>query len=897
MGMLIGGAGAAAGQSSSRLPDHGAERPRVTAVRLQAPVTVDGVLDEAVWTTAPAATGFRQFQPREGEPATERTEVRFAYDDRALYVGARMHDALGPRGVRTRLARRDGINGEGDYLQLVFDTFHDHAGRTVFIVNPSGVRADAGQAAPGADPAWDPVWRAATRIDSAGWTAEIRIPFDQLRFAADSAPTWGLQVWRNVERLGEEDMWAFWSPQETGGPPRFGHLDGLRPHPRAVAMEATPYLLSRATRAAPTQPGSPFQDPSRAEVRAGADLRMLLGSSLTLSATLNPDFGQVEQDPAVVNLSAFESYFDEKRPFFVDGSGLLFFGGLECYTCGGTPGMNVFYSRRIGRAPQGPVPARFTYAEVPANARLLGAAKLTGRTPGGWQLGFLEAVTGREVARVQDAATGERGTWPVEPLTSYLLGRVKRTTRGGRATWGLMATSVDRRMSGDDRVLAPVLSAHARSLGADWSIATADQGYRLTGTFVLSSVTGDSQAVARLQRSSARYFQRPDRRGGGNGLFSDEYDPSATGLRGYGGFLRASRDRGLWRWEAVVNYRSPGFEVNDIAFLQRADYLWMGGNVVREQNRPGKWFRSLELLAGAHQQLDFDGDRTDARIHAYGEAQLRNFWWVSLLVSHRPATLDDRLTRGGALVRKSHSWGGELSVSTDSRAALAFTLEPAYRRWADGSETRVLSATARWRPAANVELRIGPDYSSVDDQGQYVTQFDDPADAVFFGRRAVFAAMEQRTLSVSARANWTFTPALSLELFAQPFVSTGRYRRFQEYLRPRSGVRVAFDSAQLAVTARDAAGRPAAYRLDPDRDPATPGFAFASPDFSVRSLRGNAVLRWEYRPGSTLFLVWQQERGGPGIPGEFLLSRDLGDVFRERPDNVFVVKATWWMGR
>ncbi|MBV9109871.1 MAG: carbohydrate binding family 9 domain-containing protein, partial [Gemmatimonadetes bacterium] len=479
----------AEGQSASNLQDHLAERPRVEAVRLDAAINLDGVLDEAVWRDAPAATGFRQYQPREGEPASERTEVRFAYDDRALYVGARMYDSLGARGVRTRLVRRDQINGEGDYLQIVFDTFHDHAGRTVFIVNPSGVREDAGQASPGADPAWDPVWQAATRIDSAGWTAEIRIPFDQLRFGRDSAQTWGLQVWRNVDRLGEEDMWAFWSPQESGGPPRFGHLDGLRLHPRAVAMEVTPYLLSRASRIAPTQPGSPFQDPSRVDVRAGADLRMLLGSSLTLSATLNPDFGQVEQDPAVVNLSAFESYFAEKRPFFVEGSGLLFFGGFECWACGGAAGMNVFYSRRIGRAPQGPVPTRFEYAEVPANARLLGAAKLTGRTRGGWQLGFLEAVTSREAARVEDVDTGERGIWPVEPLTNYFLGRVKRTTRGGRATWGVMATSVARRMSGGDSVLAPVLSAHAESLGADWSVATPDQAYRVIGTFVLSNVT------------------------------------------------------------------------------------------------------------------------------------------------------------------------------------------------------------------------------------------------------------------------------------------------------------------------------------------------------------------------------------------------------------------------
>jgi hypothetical protein len=868
----------------------------VTAVRLQAPVSVDGVLDEPAWAAAPAATDFRQYRPREGAPATERTEVRFAYDDRALYVGARMYDSQAPRGIHTRLVRRDQVDGEGDYLQLVFDTFHDHAGRTVFVVNPSGVREDAGQAAPDADPAWDPVWRAATRIDSLGWTAEIRIPLDQLRFGRDSVQTWGLQVWRHLDRLGEEEMWSFYSPRDAGGPPRFGHLDGLRLHPRAVAVEATPYLLARASRVAPTQPGSPFQAPGRYEARAGADLRMLLGSSLTLTATLNPDFGQVEQDPAVVNLSAFESWFAEKRPFFVEGSGLLSFGGFECFACGGTAGMNVFYSRRIGRAPQGPVPARFEYAEVPANARLLGAAKLTGRTPGGWQLGVLEAVTARAAARVEDVDTGERGTWPVEPLTNYFLGRVKRATRGGRATWGVIATSVVRRLSGGDSVLAPVLSARAASLGVDGSIATPDREYRLTGNLVLSGVAGDSRAIVRLQRSSARYFQRPDRRGGGNGLFSGRYDPSATALRGFGGYLRASKDQGSWRGEALVNVRSPGFEVNDIAFLQRADYVFMAANVQRMQTRPAGWFRSLELTGGALQQVNFDGDRTEARVHLYGEAELRNLWGASLLLSWHPATLDDRLTRGGALVRKSASLGFEASVSTDTRGRTAFTLNAADRRWGDGSETRVLSASARWRPAANVELRLGPGYSSVTDQGQYVTQFADPSDVVFFGRRAVFAAMAQRTLSVSARASWTFTPALSLELFAQPFVSTGRYRRFQEYLRPRSGVRVPFDSAQLAVTARDAAGRPLAYRLDPDRDPATPAFGFASPDFSVRSLRGNAVLRWEYRPGSTLFVVWQQERGGPGTPGEFALPRDLTEVFRRRPDNVFVVKATWWIG-
>ncbi|HEX8243911.1 MAG TPA: DUF5916 domain-containing protein, partial [Longimicrobium sp.] len=450
---------------------------------------------------------------------------------------------------------------------------------------------------------------------------------------------------------------------------------------------------------------------------------------------------------------------------------------------------------------------------------------------------------------------------------------------------------------GGDGVLAPVLSRHAESLGADWSLTSAGQTYRLIGTFVLSNVSGDSQAIARLQRSSARYFQRPDRGGGANGLFSDRYDTSATGLRGFGGYLRASRDQGLWQWEAMVNYRSPGFEVNDIAFLQRADYVWMAANLARQQTRPGRWYRTLGLIWGAQQQYNFSGDRTDLEFHARAEAQFRNYWRATLLTWYRPAVLDDAMTRGGAAVRRAWNWVLLPKLSTDPRARAALTLRPGYRRWGDASEMWSLSATARWRPATNVELQLGPSFTAMTDRGQYVVQFADPSATAFFGRRAVFGAMQQRTLSISTRVGWTFTPALSLELYAQPFVSTGRFSDFQEYVRPRSGRRALFDSAQIAVSARDEAGRPLRYRLDPDRDPSTADFEFGNPDFSLRSLRGNAVLRWEYHPGSTLFFVWQQERSGDGLPGDFDLGRDVGGVFRQRPDNVFVVKASYWIGR
>ncbi|HEX8691887.1 MAG TPA: DUF5916 domain-containing protein [Longimicrobium sp.] len=876
-------------------PDEHAGRPRAVAVETAAPITLDGALDEAAWSGGVPATGFRQQEPDEGRPATQETEVRFAYDARALYVGARMYDSLGARGVRTRLVRRDQV-AEADRLQLVFDTYHDHAGRTVFTVNPSGVKGDAGQASPGADPSWDPVWDYVARVDSLGWTAEIRIPWSQLRFGRDTAQLWGMQVWRWVERLGETTMWAFWGRREAGGPHRFGHLEGIVVRDRPRGVELVPYVLARASDVTPTEPGSPFQAERRYGARTGADARLLLGSSFTLSVTVNPDFGQVEQDPAVVNLSAFESYFAEKRPFFVEESGLLFFGGFSCFTCSNASGMNVFYSRRIGRAPQGAVQGDYRFREVPRATRLLGAARLTGRAPGGWQVALLEAVTAREAALVQDTL-GVRGEVAVEPLTSYWLGRVRRTTGGGRFTWGAMATSVLRRFGEDDGPLRAQLPAHAEALGFDWTLATRGNGYSLMGNFVLSSVAGDSLAIARLQRSSARYFQRPDRRGGGGGVFPDEYDTSAEALRGFGGYLRASRDQGAWRWEAMVNYRSPGFEVNDLAFLTRADYVWMAANLQHRWTRPGSWYRGATWVGGGQQQYNFDGDRTDLQLHSNASAQLRNYWTVSLYGHYRPSVIDDRMTRGGAAVRRAWSWYVSPEVSTDPRRAVVLEVNPVRARWGDRSSYWRMTASLRWKPAAGAELAFAPSFSAMNDMGQYVEQFQDPSASAFYGRRAVFAEMRQRTLSLGTRLNWTFTPELTLELFAQPFVSAGSYTGFQEYVRPRSGARAYFDTLQVRVAARDSGGRPARYRLDPDRDPATADFDFADPDFRVRSLRGSAVLRWEYRPGSTLFFVWQQERSGTDGVGDFDARRDLGEIFRRHADNVFVVKATYWLGR
>ncbi|HYR08203.1 MAG TPA: DUF5916 domain-containing protein, partial [Longimicrobium sp.] len=422
------------------------------------------------------------------------------------------------------------------------------------------------------------------------------------------------------------------------------------------------------------------------------------------------------------------------------------------------------------------------------------------------------------------------------------------------------------------------------------------QMYRLMGNVAVSNVSGDSLAIARVQRSSARYFHRPDRESGSNGFFSDAYDTGATWLRGFGGYARLSKDSGPWLWETSVNYRSPGFEVNDMAFLSTADYVWMHANVVRQFTTPGSWYRNIWLSAGGQQQLNFDGDRNDLQFHQYSEVTFPNYWNVGLYAHVRPEVFADRTTRGGPTVRRPSSWFVSPSFSTDGRKKLVFSINPGFGGTSIGERFFEGGASVRYKPSTNVQLSFGPSYNYGRNETQYVTQFADPTATDFFGRRVVFAELEQHVLSLDTRVNWTFSPTLTLELFAQPFVATGDYSDYKEFVRPRSADTRAFTPQELGVVEFDG-DRPVRFRLDTDGNPAVDqGFRFFNNNFNVQSLRGNAVLRWEYRPGSTLFFVWQQNRSGFEPFGDFALSRDTGAIFDSRPDNVFVIKATYWLG-
>ncbi len=862
--------------------------PEVRAIPVQGTIRLDGKLDEPIWQAAPVATGLRQSQPNEGQPATQRTEVRFVYDDAAIYVGARMFDDSGAAGVRTRLVRRD-ADLNSDYLEVIFDTYHDHIGRLFFTVNPSGVRQDANGLGGGGDPSWDPVWEVQTSIDSLGWTAEMRIPFSQLRYPSTAdEQTWGLQIWRQENRLNELSQWAFWLRNETGGPSRFGHLTGLVIRHPPGRGEVRPYVVGRSSNV-PGNTADPFFDPHALDGRVGADATLRVTSNLTLNATVNPDFGQVEVDPAVVNLSAFETFFDEKRPFFVEGAGYFGLGGLSCFFCSNVSSLSMLSTRRIGRPPQiSPFRAgqSVDFADMPENSKILGAAKLTGRTPSGWSIGALDALTQRERAPVQ-FSDATRGAFTVEPFTNYFAGRVAKDLRGGATQVKAMATSVYRDLS--DPYVALRLSQHAEAFGVSTDSWWMQRHYHLMAQLAGTEVVGDTGAIRRIQTSSAHYFQRPDR--------DTPFDPTRTALRGIGGYVRLAREAGDWLWEASTNFRSPAFNNNDITFFSRADYWWSSGNLFRQWTKPSKWYRSAYLIGGGQQQYNFDGDLTDRQVQGFAQMQTLSYWWLTAFYIRRFDVFDDRLTRGGPVVKRPgmHYWS--VGVQSDSRKKVVANLNGDYTCDRDGACGNDLRVSLNLHPRSNVSVSLGPSFNHGNTGFQFVSSYPDANATTFYGQRYVFGHLEQNQVSMDTRLNVTFSPALTLELYMQPLIAAGNFSGYNEFAAPRSRRRLVYgrDMGTVAVTP-DPGGGPATITVDADGPGPDSTFSFSDPSFTFRSLRGNAVLRWEYRPGSTLFLVWTRSGSSSLTRGQIDFNSDASALFQGASDNIFLIKVNYWLG-
>ncbi len=873
-------------------------RPVARAAARQDAVTIDGRLDEAAWRAAEPITELHQSSPDEGKAPTERTELRILYDASAIYVAARMFDSQGPSAVRKQLVRRDQLldDDASDKISLVLDPYLDRTTRVWFELNPLGVKGDHFNG----DESYDPVWEGATTIDSLGWTAEFRIPLSQLRFPRDSMQTWGLQVWRTLARRNEFDMWAFWRRNESGGPGYFGTITGLALSQQPKQLELMPYVVTKSSFALPTA-GDPFRSKQEMTGRVGGDLKYNITSNLTLDATVNPDFGQVEVDPAVVNLSDFETTFQEKRPFFVANSSAFSFGNFNCFFCSNASSLNVFYSRRIGRAPQlgGLVRSQSSYADIPDASTILGAGKITGRTKNGLSIAVLEALTNRVNARyvtsnAPSAPTFER---EAEPMTNYLIGRVRKDLRRGDTRIGMITTMTNRFMN--DSAELSRLRGRANTVGADISHFWSGRKFSFMGQVAVTDVGGDTAAMRRTQLSSSHYFQRPGRTETSDGVFDISYDPKRTSLRGYGFYGRLAKESGNWLFETAQNWRSPGFEVNDMGTLNRTDYKWMQASVLRQWTTPGGWYRDAAAIVAGQQSFNYEGDRIDLQGSVWGRATLHNYMSASAFVIRRPAAYDGLMTRGGVIQRTPGYDFYSTNVNGDSRKRVSWDFGGNYRRniedtgWGgDGYGGLVI------KPRENLRLSFGPSYGRSVDQKMFVTTVTDTTAKAFGGQRNVFAKLVQHSLSMNTRINATFTPTLTLELFAQPFLASGEYDGLKQFVAPRTNSVVEYGKGlgTLKTTRDTTTNRVLSYQVDPDSSGPATSFSVNNPDFNIRSLRGTAVLRWEYRPGSTVFFVWTQQRSGSEPYGDFDFNRDKSALFRDRPVNVFQVKASYWLG-
>ncbi|OLD60154.1 MAG: hypothetical protein AUF60_02305 [Gemmatimonadetes bacterium 13_1_20CM_69_28] len=876
----------------ARVPDVAAS---VTAARVApaARPVLDGRLDDPAWTLATPVGGLMQRDPQEGAPATERVDVRILYDAEALYIGARLFDSS-PQAIIRRLGRRDATT-HSDEFRVLLDSYHDRRTAFEFIVNAAGVKRDVllGDDGGYSDDSWDAVWEAATTVDSLGWTVEMRIPLSQLRFSGASAQVWGVRFERWIQRKNELDMLPLVRKTESGVASRFADLQGLEDLPAPKRVEVLPYVVGRGHYDTPDSPSDPFDRGSAYRGGVGADLKYGVTSNLTLDATVNPDFGQVDLDPAFVNLTAFEVKLEEKRPFFVEGGNIFGFAGNGSGLAKLSDRPQYFYSRRIGQPPQGSVTADGQFSDVPTNSTILGAAKLSGKRASGWSIGILDALTAREWATVADTTTNLRHRDEVEPVTNYFVGRLKRDLRHGNTTLGLVATAVNRDL---DTPALDMLGKAAYTGGVDLFHRWGHHTYTLAASLGGSYLRGDTLALQQAQHSSSRYYQRPDAR-----RFS--YDPHRTSLAGVTGDVFLNRVGGPWNWSVAGEFVSPGFEVNDLGFQERVDRISAEVKGRRRWSRPGKVFLHAVTELSLDRSWNYDGDAIQRKLGLYAFGQFRNFWIGEVTARYSGAAIDDRLTRGGPLARTPPSWYLSADGYTDDRKKVSAYAFAAVTRDTAGGWSLDLLPKLTLRPSSAVSLSLAPGYFTGRFAAQYVTQVSDPTATGTLGARYVFAELIEHQVSATLHVNATFSPTLSFQLYAQPFTFTGAYRGFKELQARKT---FAFNTYGRdngsTVTPGDpavcgGAGPAQCSGVDPDGPGPAPEFALYNPDFRTRSLSVKAVWRWEYRPGSTIFFAWTHSRSGYfPYDATFDVARDLGrELLHDRPTNVLLVKFNYWL--
>ena len=808
-----------------------------TAMRASAPPQIDGLSTDAIWSQAIAVDRFRQFDPQEDVEPALKTEARFAFDDRNLYVLVRAFDSS-PDSIMALLSRRD-ERTQSDYIRVIIDSYHDRRTGYQFMVNPAGVKRDLYlYNDTNEDISWDAVWDVKTSVDSLGWVAEFRIPLSQLRYPRQETHTFGVAVHREVARTNERSSWPVWRRSQTGLASQLGEVQGITGISSPRRLEVMPYSVQSNSSVERT---GDFGRTQRGSM--GADIKYGLSSNLTLDAAINPDFGQVEADPSVLNLSAFEQFFGEQRPFFLEGAGTFRFDQQCFFEC-------MFYSRRIGRAPQLGFRSD-DFSAVPTASTILGAAKVTGRLGSGLSLGILNAMTDRETV-------GE--DLVVEPRTNYFVTRLNQDLRGGRSRIGMMFTAVTREL---DETTDDFLRSAAYSGGIDARHRFGGGGnYQVSGSVSGSLVRGSQEAIAATQRSSLRYYQRP-----GDDL---EYDPTRTELAGHAlSFSLNKLGGGITRFSSGGLYRSAGLEMNDAGFMTNVNSMQWNNWFALVFQQPKWFYRRLQLNVNQWSSFFTDGTNTGVGGNFNVNTDFKNMWFAFFGIGGERPSFCGTCLRGGPLLREDANlniWGG---VTGDNRRSIVPALHVStFFRDGGRSHSIMVMPSVNLRVASRFSGMLALNYNDNVDDRQPIGNFGAAGNDT---THYTVGRLDQRTVSLTTRLNFTASPTLSLQYYGAPFVSVGAYSDWREVTAPRHQ---SYDARYVPYTQRG----------DADQN-----------DFNFKQFRSNLVMRWEYRPGSTLFMVWGQGREQSDIDrGTFSGSRDYRNLFRAHPANTFLIKASYW---
>lgn len=837
-------------------------------------ITLDGIPDETAWDKVQWAGDFTVWQPNEGEKPNQETRFKIMYDDKFLYVAYDCKDNE-PHLIEPRMGRRDEF--PGDWMEINIDSYHDLRTAFSFTLSASGVRNDefVSQNGDNWDESFNPIWYAKTHINDGGWTAEVKIPFSQLRYDGDMEQrVWGIQVMRRLFRKEERSTWQY-IPRKAGvWVSEFGELHGLRNVPPQRQVEIQPYVLGKSENY-PSEKGNPFADGTDNALSAGLDAKVAVTSDLILDLTINPDFGQVEADPSQVRLDGFQNFFQERRPFFVESRN-IFEQNL---------GNNLlFYSRRIGSSPQGyPDLSDDEYTDVPDNASILGAAKFSGKTKKGWSIGILESVTQRENATID--LNGERREELVEPFTNYFVGRVQKDINEGETVIGGILTGVNREDGLED-----ILHRSANTGGIDFQHYWKDRTWSVVAKGIFSHVEGTPEAIHQTQTSISHLFQRPDA-----GYI--EVDSARTSLTGTGGRFYVEKTGGkqsekgaILKFRVGGNFRSPELELNDIGFMQSADqinqFVWVGYHFIQ----PFGVFNSLRLNYEQDMDWDFGGNLNNLNYSLNVNGNFKNLWWAGGRLGINPHDVSNTVLQGAGRMRKFPGSSTTFWFGSNSSKKVSFSYEQTIAGAFKGRvRFRDYSLFLQAQPVDAMSISLGASYGKFyREQDQFVDNID------FDGTtRSIVGQIDQQTIRFTARLNYNITPDLTVQYYGQPFIFRPKYKNFAYVADPLSkefNKRFhVFSENEISFNEEDEE-----FLIDENMDGET-DYTFDKPDFNFVQFRSNLVLRWEYRMGSEVYLVWSQNNT-PDAFGDLdtPLGKSLADnLFDNQATNIFLVKFTY----